>query len=237
MKNKKAISSILLTFLIIIGVVAVAFVASLIIEIPVNSVESYTDKEPSVEHYRESVPYNDQDCNDANMIYKISWYNGGQTSSCLQQECASYNQVCTSKNWLGNCISYSPQCASYKCVKYNNHCVLTVENKESQQLNLELQVQKYNRDTKNTINIAGYDTEYYISPLDSSTISWDFVSEPPESMGCIYDTLNNPTKTICTPVIRYRDEDRTRTIYTDTTKYRDVIKYCKLFNRVIGNCR
>ena len=232
-KGNKGVVIFVVIFIIIV-ILLVIFTA---IPFPYSAQESYQDTEPSVEHYTETVPYTDQDCTGVDMIYKISWLGSGQTQTCLNTQCSSYNQVCDSYNWLGNCNSYSPRCASYECVKYNNHCAITVDNKESQGLNLQLQVQKYNRDTQTSEDVSGYSTNYYVSPLDTLTITWDFVSIPPNSVSCIYNVLNNPTKQVCQEVTKYRQQDEVRTIQNTVTRYRTVTKYCTLLNRMRGNCQ
>lgn len=233
--KRKGINIGLIILFVIIGIVIIAIIAAAIIQVPYTVSESYIDKVASEEHYTESVPYNDQDCNDIQMIYKITWGNNAQT--CLQNECASYNQVCSEKNFWGNCVKYNDVCASYKCVKYNNHCELNVENKERETLALQLQVQKWSRDSNSASDVSGYPTTYYVTVLDTKKILWDFSSVSTESVSCIYSVKNNPTRSECKDVVRYRNEDRTRTIYTDVTKYRDITKYCSALNKLVGNCK
>lgn len=163
------------------------------------------------EYYTESEPYTTQDCQNVNMIYKINYGTG--SSSCLQNECATYDQVCAEWNWLHtSCNRYvDGSCSSYKCTKYNQHCVLTINNQERSTLSLQIELDKWSFDTKSSTTIQG-ENFYNVAPLDSRTLTWDYSYLPTEATNCYYQVLNTPQMPSCKDVILYHDVQKSRTV-------------------------
>jgi len=173
------------------------------VQVPYQDTETYTDSEP----------YTTQKCSNTNAVYKINTYD--MVQSCQDQECANYNQVCSNYNWLGNCVSYTNgDCSKYNCVKYNIRNKITIDNKEKQDLTFNIQLNKYNQDTKQLTPIS---TQNVVVPaLDSKEVDWDFVQMPSELSYGTYNLLKTPQIQVCNDVIAYHDIQKTRPV----TKYR-----------------
>ena len=177
------------------------------VQVPYNDTEYYSDKEP----------YTDQECNPLDWVYKIDLTTN--TAKCIQQECTAYAQVCSEKNFWGNCVEWkNGDCENYKCVKYQKDCGITVTNQEKEQLYLNMNLQKYDFDTKERTTVTNRDI--YVSPLDKNEVRWEYTYLPTDSVGCVYEPKNYPTRQECRDVIKYKDVQKTKIV----TRYRTETK-------------
>jgi len=206
---------------VVLGISVLIFIIVILNESPIQKIPSITGeaiKEQNcrdvqvpydyLEEYQETIPYTDQECNAIYMIWKPEYV--GVYQNCIQEECASYEQVCVEKNFWGNCIRYEPRCAGNKCVKYRQYCGLKIENKEREGATFNLELYKWNQDTQTSTLVTTQNL--WVPPLDSATATWNFVYLPTEAVSCWYKVTNNPTRQECKEVIRYKEVTKTRTV-------------------------
>lgn len=162
-----------------------------------------------------SEPYTENICDDVNMVYKESYSSITNSKDCIQQECISYTQVCSKKNFWGNCVEYTNgNCENYRCIKYKINCGVKITNQEKQPLIYSLNLESYNYDTKQASIVKVQDV--YVAPLDTAEYLWDFTALPTDRLGCIYVSNSAPTMKNCHDVINYHDVPKTVVV----TKYR-----------------
>ncbi len=194
----------------------------------------HTVKEPyeAKEAHPIKEPYITTECDTINVIYKIDY--GTSSSTCKQQECASYSSYCVEKNFWGNCIEYTQSCSSYKCVKYQKSCYITIKNKEREGAYFNLKLYKWDYDDKEGKLIKT--DNVWVNSLDERNVYWDFTYLPTESVGCWYELTNTPQRTECEEVTRYKDkiEYRTVTKYRDDYKEKTETRYATLFEQITG---
>ena len=237
--------SFLIWTIIIVGFL-VAFTAfgSTAKVIPFTGYVIKTETVPSTETIYVDETYPVEECENVNMLYQADY--GETSSSCVQNECANYNRVCTRTGsecvssrtvclewnfWHtqcqesqvvcdeyapGDCLEYKEVCASNKCVKYTNHCELDIKNQERQSATYEMELHKWDYDRK--VGTLIETKTVTISPLDDKTVTWDYSYLPTESVGCWYKIINSPTKEECDTKIKTRSVPKT----VPTTETKDV---------------
>ncbi|HRZ85639.1 MAG TPA: hypothetical protein P5277_02555 [Candidatus Paceibacterota bacterium] len=116
---------------LVVGIIAlvlvglfIAFVTPNVIGNVVKSFQNCEDVQVAyneTEYYTEPESYSDKDCTNVNMIFKSTLVKNQK--ECMQEECATYNQVCADYNQ--ECATYTQQCADYddECESYNQVCV------------------------------------------------------------------------------------------------------------------
>ncbi len=225
------IITILLVLLVISSIVIFA------VQFPYTATEEYIEKEPyeATESFTQKEPYTDTECKTMNFLYKIDY--GTATNPCLQQECASYNSNCAETNFWGNCVRYAQVCSSYKCVKYSMNCNIKIKNQEREGTIFNLDLMKYNSDTKSSASITKENV--FVNALDEQQVNWNFVYLPTESVNCFYNLLSVPTRKECQEVTKFNEQTKNRAItkYKDVTKQRSVTKYATLFNQWTGKAK
>lgn len=233
-KKEEKPKGTLYTWLIGIFFVILVIILLNTVKTPYNAITGEVVKEPyeTTEKYTEKEPYLGTDCEYRKALYKIEYIYSDPT--CLQHDCASYDQVCVDKNFWGNCVEFESRCSSYKCVKYRENCGIKVINKERQGVNFELELQKkdYDADERKLINRE----KLWVNALDEGREYWSFTYLPTESMGCTYRLDKKPQIKECEKVTKYRDVTKERTVikYREVEKDKIITKYETLWQAIFG---
>ena len=203
--NKKRILWILL-FIVLIVVILV------IIQIPYTGLVTYADREP----------YSDKDCTQQTLKSVSTSFSSN--INCIERNiCTHYSQYCIDKNWLGNCIEYSQSCDNWGCSKSETSCTLTLKNIDDTagSWTIELLVQN----SKGGIH-PNQQTDT-IQPTLEKTFTFSYPNDYiGESTWCNWNYINQPTKSVCENVLKYRDIEKTK----------EEIRYCSALKKLLRRC-
>lgn len=221
--------SLLITILAVVFFTTLFLVLGTTVKVPYTAMVIYQEQEPYEEIVTEieKETYTTEECKDIDAIYKIGYVT--QTDNCLQNDCATYEDYCVEKNFWGNCIRFAQRCLTTKCIKYNKNCKITIENKEKQWLNFNLELYKENFDSGTLTLIKG--DNIGVQALDSSIASWGFVFFTTDNVGCRYKLKNTPKIQDCNQVIKSKEVPKEKTVIKtrSTERKKSETRYETLF--------
>lgn len=170
------------------------------VQVPYETTETYTDTEP----------YTAQECSQVSIKFIVENY--VMASECLESNtCGHYTEVCTERNWLGNCVKYSQQCDSWLCSRMNMGCDYTIKNIDDTGGVWSYIMKLTDLDTNAEFNMGT--KSLYIQPTLSGTLSWRYsTNQVNDRFVCSITNSDPPEKTECHDVIKYRDVTKTRTV-------------------------
>lgn len=185
--------------------------------------ESYQDcgnvQVPYTEQQCNSVPYTDTQCDNTVLVYSITDF------TFVSSICNNQNEVCHQSYPVIGCVDKTVYCTDRTVT-----CSLKVNNLDTARGSWTINFNFY-QSGSNTIEATDSES-IWLYPQTSGTVTGTGRITTTEfknaSYTCSYSMQNEPTKSVCHDVIKYRQEcqdvTKYRTEYQCATNYRTVTK-------------